>query len=186
MVNRNALAEQAELHTEHLLLTQNGPDYFAEAWASIDDEDGRRTTGTHETFTEEQVRNFLARLPGADDRADWAVVRASDRKYVGEVVLNLLDEPNETMNFRISLVPDGRGKGYGTEATQAVVKYGLRTVGLHRISLDVHADNPAGIRAYEKAGFVREGVLRDAVLWDGEWVDEIIMSVLATDLLPFD
>ena len=186
MVNRKALAEQAELHTEHLLLIQNGPDFFAEGWAALDDEDGRRTTGTHETFTEERVRTFLDRLPGADDRADWAVLRAADRKYVGEVVLNDLDEPNESMNFRIALTPDGRGKGYGTQATRAVVKYGLRTVGLHRISLDVHVDNPAGIRAYEKAGFVREGVLRDAVLWDGERVDEIIMSVLATDPLPFE
>jgi RimJ/RimL family protein N-acetyltransferase len=186
MVNRKALADQAELHTEHLLLIQNGPEYFAEGWAALDDEDGRRTTGTHETFLEEDVRSFLARLPGADDRADWVVLRASDRAYLGEVVLNGLDEPNESMNFRISLVPEGRGKGYGTQATRAVVKYGLHTVGLHRISLDVHVDNPPAIRAYEKAGFVREGVLRDAVLWDGERIDEIMMAVLSTDPLPFD
>lgn len=186
MVNTKALADQAELRTEHLVLTQNGPDYFAEGWAALDDEDARRTTGTHQTFAADQVRNFLARLPGAADRADWVVLRAADRKYLGEIVLNELDEPNESMNFRISLIADGRGRGYGTEATRAVVKYGLRTVGLHRISLTVHVDNPPGIRAYEKSGFVREGILRDAVFWDGERVDEIVMSVLATDPLPFD
>ena len=184
MVNRDALVHQAELSTKRLLLKQNGPSYFDEGWAALDDEDGRRTTGTHRVFTVAEVRDFLARLPGADDRADWAVIRSEDGLYLGEVVLNLLDEDNESMNFRIALTADARGQGYGSEATRAVVEYGLGAVGLHRISLDVHVDNPAGIRAYEKAGFVREGVLRDAVLWDGQRVDEIIMSVLATDPLP--
>jgi RimJ/RimL family protein N-acetyltransferase len=166
------------------VLKQNGPEYFDDAWASLADKEGRRTTGTHHEFTVHEVQDFLARLPGADDRADWAVIRAADGRYLGEVVLNLLDEPNEAMNFRIAFDKTARGQGYGTEATRAVVAYGLRVVGLHRISLDVHADNPAGIRAYEKAGFVREGVLREAVFWDGQRVDEIIMSVLATDPLP--
>jgi hypothetical protein len=41
-------------------------------------------------------------------------------------------------------------------------------LGLHRISLDVFAFNPRVRRAYEKAGFVAEGVLRDALRWDGD------------------
>jgi RimJ/RimL family protein N-acetyltransferase len=45
----------------------------------------------------------------------------------------------------------------------------------------VYAFNPRAQRAYEKAGFVVEGVFRDALLWDGQWVDEVMMSVLATD-----
>ena len=48
----------------------------------------------------------------------------------------------------------------------------------------VYAFNPRAQRAYEKAGFTTEGVLRDALLWDGEWVDEIVMSVLAQDWVP--
>jgi RimJ/RimL family protein N-acetyltransferase len=57
---------------------------------------------------------------------------------------------------------------------------------LHRISLEVFAFNPRARRAYEKAGFVVEGVLRDALYWDGEWVDSIAMSVLAAEWLPSD
>ena len=65
-----------------------------------------------------------------------------------------------------------------------MIDYGLDVVGLHRISLGVYAFNPRALRVYEKCGFVREGVKRDALLWDEQWVDEVVMSVLASDPRP--
>ena len=52
------------------------------------------------------------------------------------------------------------------------------SLGLHRIELEVYAFNPRARRVYEKVGFVKEGTLRDALLWDGKWVDAEIMSLL--------
>ncbi len=76
-------------------------------------------------------------------------------------------------------MPRARVAGSATEATRLVVGYGLEELGLHRITLGVYAFNPRARRAYEKAGFVVEGRMRDALLWDGEWVDEIRMAVVA-------
>jgi RimJ/RimL family protein N-acetyltransferase len=45
----------------------------------------------------------------------------------------------------------------------------------------VDADNPAGIRCYEKVGFSRDGVLRDEVFKNGVYVDRIIMSILRNE-----
>jgi RimJ/RimL family protein N-acetyltransferase len=70
------------------------------------------------------------------------------------------------------------GRGYGTDAVRIIVSYGFREMGLHRIQLGVAPFNPAGIRAYEKAGFTEEGRYREAVLHDGRWYDEILMSIL--------
>ncbi len=47
--------------------------------------------------------------------------------------------------------------------------------------MEVHTFNPRARRAYEKAGFVAEGVLRDALCYDGEWVDAVVMSILAPE-----
>jgi RimJ/RimL family protein N-acetyltransferase len=70
------------------------------------------------------------------------------------------------------------GRGYGTDATRVIVDYGFREMGLHRIQLSVAPFNPAGIRAYEKAGFVEEGRHRESVLHDGHWYDQVLMSIL--------
>ena len=70
------------------------------------------------------------------------------------------------------------GRGYGTDAMRVIVDYGFREMGLHRIQLGVAPFNPAGIRAYEKAGFVEEGRYRESVMHDGRWYDEVLMSIL--------
>lgn len=61
---------------------------------------------------------------------------------------------------------------------RVIVGYGFREMGLHRIQLGVAPFNPAGIRAHEKAGFVEEGRLRESVLHDGHWYDEVLMAIL--------
>ena len=144
-----------------------------------------RLTGTTASFTREHVRNWLDGLSEKHDRADWAIVRRDDDEYIGEVVLNDLDADAESMNFRISLVNSAaRGLGYGTEATKAVVNFGLDEVGLHRISLDVFDFNPAAQRVYEKSGFVVEGLQRETQYIDGAWRSSVIMSIISSDPRP--
>jgi RimJ/RimL family protein N-acetyltransferase len=72
-------------------------------------------------------------------------------------------------------------KGYGTEVTKLIVEYGFATLNLHRIALTVSEVNSAGVKAYERAGFTREGVLRQACYRDGQYHDKIVMSILRPD-----
>lgn len=65
-----------------------------------------------------------------------------------------------------------------------IVQFGFETLGLHRIELEVFAFNPRARHVYETAGFVYEGTRRDALLWEGQWVDAHLMAVLSTDTAP--
>lgn len=170
------------LTTERLRLEPLGPQHFDGSWAALQDEESMRLTGTQATFTEKQVRGWLAGLADRHDRADWAVIRLDDGAHIGEVVLNGLDAENESINLRIALSGDAaRGRGYGTEAVRAVLDHAFDAAGLHRVGLDVFSFNPGAQRAYEKCGFVVEGRQRHTMKWDGEWVDSILMGILATD-----
>jgi RimJ/RimL family protein N-acetyltransferase len=80
--------------------------------------------------------------------------------------------------------PDARGRGYGTQAVELLVRFGFVDLHLHRISLHVFADNVVAIRTYEKVGFRREGVSRDAAFIDGRYVDVVTMGILSTDVQP--
>ena len=155
-------------------------DYEALAVAMADP-DVTRLTGSHGEIGEEKARQWYRTRKYQTDRLDLAIVDKASGEVVGEAVLNDWDPDNQSCNFRILIGAAGQGRGLGTEATRLIVEYGLEEIGLHRISLGVYAFNPRAQRAYEKAGFKVEGVLRDALLWDGEWVDEIIMAVLAPD-----
>ena len=51
------------------------------------------------------------------------------------------------------------------------------------LQLEVYSHNERGLRAYEKNGFKREGVLREALYYQGAFSDEIIMAIIRSDYL---
>ena len=77
----------------------------------------------------------------------------------------------------MGLLPEFRGQGYGKALITAVLADAHR-VGISRVELTVHADNNRAIALYEKVGFVREGVRRDAACIDGRFIDSILMAKL--------
>jgi len=143
-----------------------------------------RLTGTHAQFGRAQTEQWLASRAEQHDRADWAVLRRADDAFLGEAVLNDYDPDNASANYRVWLAgPEAYGRGHGTETTRLVLDYAFG-VGLHRVSLGVLDFNPRARRVYEKCGFQLEGRLREAVRWEGQWHDELVMSVLSTDPRP--
>lgn len=155
---------------------------LADYLVGLADPEVSRLTGTHAQFDRAQIEQWLVSRPHQHDRADWAVLRRSDGGFLGEAVLNDLDVDNASANYRVWLAgPDAYGNGYGTEATGLVLDYAFGVAGLHRVSLGVLDFNPRARRVYEKCGFQLEGRLRHAVRWEGEWHDELVMSVLSTD-----
>ncbi len=182
MIRTELLTALPTLTTARTHLVAMGLRFFPQVWRSRQDADIRRLTGTHTVLTQDQVREELQTWPGRDDRADWAIIRTDDSSYLGEVALNQLDRDNQSMNYRIALRgTDVVGQGYGTEAGDAVVNFGLGVLGLHRIGLGVYAFNERAVNSYRKLGFEIEGRLRQALYWEDEWYDEIVMSKLAPD-----
>lgn len=148
-------------------------------FATLSDKESMRLTGTQETFTFEQVERHCQKIAAADDRVDLAITLPGDNRYIGEVVLNDIDRHNRSANFRIALASESLfGRGYGTEATRLIIDFGFRTLKLHRIELEVYDFNPRAHHVYEKIGFVREGVRRDVLLWEGKYQSAIVMSIL--------
>jgi diamine N-acetyltransferase len=72
-------------------------------------------------------------------------------------------------------------QGYGTEVMTLLLRHGFETLNLNRVYLRVHADNKRAIRTYEKAGFVHEGCMRQAVYKSGQYGDLLYMSVLSEE-----
>ncbi len=119
------------------------------------------------------------RLVG-DDGGVLVIVRGSER--LGFVSWFQVDfPPSYYWSMGIALLPEARGKGYGTQAHQVLARYLFAHTTVHRIEGVTEAENVAEQRALEKAGFTREGVMRSVFWRDGAWRDGVMYSLLRTD-----
>lgn len=100
-------------------------------------------------------------------------------RLVGSCQLHSIHPVHRSAELQIRIgAEDARGRGVGQEALRQLLRYGFEELGLHRIYLHVLATNERAIRTYERAGFRREGVLREAALIEGAWTEVILMAML--------
>lgn len=101
------------------------------------------------------------------------------QKPIGFAGLYDMHRTARKAEFRILIgETDFWGKGYGTEVAQMLTFYGFDRMNMHRMYLGVTSENLGGVKAYEKAGYVREGQLRDDIYRNSRYYDSIKMSLL--------
>lgn len=111
---------------------------------------------------------------------ELAIQTVETNLYIGNTFFRKMDWQNRSAEYGIFIGDsEHRGAGIGPEVTQRMLEQGFSEFGLHRIWLTVLAFNERAIRCFEKCGFQREGVLRDAIYSGGQFNHVIIMSVLA-------
>jgi len=83
-----------------------------------------------------------------------------------------------SLEIGYALVPSERGKGFGTEAIQMMVDYLFLKNDFVRVQAPAATGNIASIRALERAGFSKEGLMRKSWQAKGEYIDQYLYSIL--------
>lgn len=140
----------------------------------------RRLTGVQRSVTFEHIQIYINKVNNDPDRAQFAICRQDNDDLIGDIALNEIEiRHNRSANLRIAIDQEGNtGRGFGTEAIRLLLDYGFGFLNLHRVELEVYTINPRAIRAYEKVGFVREGIKRKNWYYDHQYYDSIMMSIL--------
>ena len=100
----------------------------------------------------------------------YAIADEQD-EYLGTVSLKEIDLDNLSAEYAIVLRKGAQGKGCGREATWQILEKAFNQYGLHRVYLNVYADNQAAIKLYESCGFVLEGEFREHLLREGNYIN---------------
>jgi len=113
------------------------------------------------------------------DNIVFAILTRAENKLIGNCGLHGVDPKNRSAVFGIFIGDkDYWDKGYGTDTTRTLLRFAFGELGLNRVELEVYAYNPRAMRAYEKAGFRRDGVRRQALFREGKFHDIYLMCIL--------
>jgi RimJ/RimL family protein N-acetyltransferase len=105
---------------------------------------------------------------------------------VGTCSLWQIDQHNGTAHIGIQLVPSVRGRGLSTDVVRVLCHYAFVVRNLHRVGIETLATNQAMRKAAIRAGFVEEGLVREAAYVLGERVDEVMYGLLRSEWRPDD
>jgi len=147
---------------------------------------------------DDQVRRFLPPIPipytsldaeefitGAGEalERDSLTMVASDAAssaLLGAVGMRLL-EP-QVVQFGYWVDPEARGRGVATTTLTLISRWALHTLAPARLQLFTDVENEISMRVAERAGFIREGTLRNWYDLRGERRDAVMFSLLPGDL----
>jgi len=134
------------------------------------------------TADEEHWFDKLAEIPPEEKPLAIEIKEGDSWRLVGNGSFHNISLNNRCAEVGI-IIGDKKvwGKGYGTETMSMLLKHGFETLNLHRVHLIVYEDNHQAIRAYEKAGFIHEGRMREDRFYRGRYYDTLIMSFLRTE-----
>lgn len=136
----------------------------------------RRYLTLPEAFPLPETRKFVLRLM---DKGEPMFVALANGEVVGwcDIQRDPFPAHAHRGTLGIGVIPDCRGRGVGSRLVDGALKQAFAN-SFVRVEFSVRADNSHAMRLYEKFGFVREGVVRDAIFVDGEYHDAIAMALV--------
>jgi RimJ/RimL family protein N-acetyltransferase len=141
----------------HTRVPEPAPPGFASEW--LERYEDRRTLGTGEI---------------------WAALD-DDGTFVGLGMAIDIDRDGREVELGYIVAPEARGRGVATEILKRLTQWAFDELDAQRITLMIDLDNPASLVVAERAGYVREGVLRSQHLKQGRRTDTAIFSKLPSD-----
>lgn len=135
----------------------------------------------HETIIEtREFINYAIRKKEYAQPGVYSIIYKENMKMIGTIEIHSYKEHKGAIGF--VLHPDYWNKGFITEASKAVIIYGMEILELNRLEFVHFRHNPASKRVCEKLEFTFEGILRNKyLLFDGTVYDDVVYSITNTD-----
>ena len=176
--------ELPELETERLLLRKlrmtDAQDMYE---YSRDPEVARHVLWDAHTSVSESrgYLRYALRQYRQDQPASWGIELKETGAIIGTIGFMWIQDDNRAAEVGYSLARAQWGRGIMTEALEAVIEYGFRTLKLNRIEAIHELTNPASGAVMRKCGMVHEGTMREKLFNKGKYVDVDLYAILRKD-----
>ena len=173
------------IETERLVLRRfeySDCDSVLRNWAA--DESVQLQYGEPVYSTKEEVNGVLDKYIKSyedDNKYRWAIIEKASGECIGQAAFFLVDTKIHFAEIEYCIGTAFQRRGYATEATRALIKYGFDIIELHKVQICVRPVNASSKRVIEKCGFKYEGTLRDYFFKDGHYEDRMYFSILRNE-----
>jgi RimJ/RimL family protein N-acetyltransferase len=115
-----------------------------------------------------------------DDSFQFGVALRSTDQLIGDVYLGM-DKTGRQAELGYTFDKQMQGKGYATEALTKLLDHVFLEIGLHRVHATTDPRNEASVRLLRRLGMRQEGHLKQNLWFYGEWADDLLFAILASE-----
>ena len=109
---------------------------------------------------------------------NWAITLKGNSRLIGIIGHYRISWENLRSEIGYMILPEYHGKGITSEAVKLLIDYGFKTMKMHSLEAIIDPRNHASAKVLEKNNFVLEGQFKEDTLWQGQWLDTNIYSLL--------
>ncbi len=178
------MKQQPTIKTERLILRPYSPDDAPELQRLIGERDIASTTANiPHPYEDGMAEEFIGKRQECFSKGEGVHFAIIQREgfFAGGISLDFEYKKDESMQLGYWIGKPYWNQGYGTEAAQAVIKYGFKTLRLHRIYARHFTRNSASGRILQKIGMKHEGTLRQAFKKWGKFEDIEVYGILRSE-----
>jgi len=133
---------------------------------------------------ESYIRDLAALTPGTPGPWYQIGITLSSAALIGDCGFRVLESDPRQAEIGIALAPEFHNLGYATEALQALLDYLFVKLGKHRVFGSVDPANLRSIKLLQRVGMREEAHFIKSLWFKGEWVDDVILAILASAWTP--
>lgn len=141
---------------------------------------------THNPFENivqvQRLINGMQQCFEAKQKILWGIAKKDAKKIIGYCGYHAFDESNLTGEVSFCLAKDHWGQGIMTDAVRAIIPFGFHKIELNRIEAKSMPGNTAAFKVLEKAGFQKDGLIRQGLLKNQTFHDLYLYSILKSDI----
>ncbi len=127
----------------------------------------------------EFLTEYVRKLDGDRNTIFLAIVLKENSKHIGNIKLGPINWINRIGDIGILIgVKNCWGKGYASGAIKLMSQYAFNTLNLHKITAGCFESNKGAVKAFQKSGFAREGVLEEHYYCNGEYRDITLLGLI--------
>ena len=132
-----------------------------------------------EKATVKKLRDYINDKKNDPDNLLLAIVSKAKNRHIGNIKIGPINHIHKFAKIGIIIGEKSFWRrGFATEAVKLAVDYAFNTLGLHKLTAGVYANNTASVRVFEKSGFVKEGIEKKQYYCNGQYLDCVSFGLL--------
>jgi len=132
----------------------------------------------------ENIIDYVKRLDGKDNEPFFAICLKKNDLHIGNIKLGPINWYHRTADVSLFIGEKSLwGQGYAAEAISMITDFAFRELNLNKLKAGSYEANRGSIKAFEKSGYQREGLLRSHVISEGKEMDVVLLGILAKEFI---